>query len=325
MAISTEAPVLRAPAAGRVEISGRLYKGIPCRIACAGSEAIVRAGWDLLLRIDDIFNVYRADSELGAINAAGPGRHACSPWLHACLSLAREAQEVSDGAWSAAMLPLVRLWRSAGGSGPDPAALAAAVAAADPGAWTLHRDAVTIHRPLAFDLGGLAKGFAVDRVVEHLREAGVSDYLVQVGGETACAGTAPSGGRHRIGIPHPDDPDQAFCAIIQDPGTGLCGSTSGSYRQGLTTTAGAAHHIIDPRTGWPMPASAASLTLVFRGPGRNAWADGLTTALTVQGPQALAGVCARSGAVGFGLRREATGELLASTTAGWAALLTDDG
>lgn len=325
MATSTDTPILSAPAPGRVEISGRLYKGIPCRIACAGSEAIVRAGWDLLLRIDDVFNVYRSDSELGTINAAGPGRHACSAWLRACLALAAEAQEVSDGAWSATMLPLVRLWRASAGGEPDPEALAEAVAAADPASWSLHREAVTVHRPLAFDLGGLAKGFAVDRVVEHLREAGVSDYLVQVGGETACAGIAPSGGLHRIGIPHPDDPDNAYSAIIQDPGSGLCGSTSGSYRQGLVTGAGTAHHIIDPRSGRPLPASAASLTLVFRGPGRNAWADALTTALTVQGPQALAQVCARSGAAGFSLRRDATGELLASATAGWAALCTDDG
>lgn len=308
-----------------VEIAGPLYKGIPCRIAATADAAVVVEGWDLLLRIDDIFNVYRSDSELGAINAAGPGRHACSPWLRACLSLASEAQEVSEGAWSATMLPLVRLWRASAGGEPDPAALAEAVAAADPAGWSLHRDAVTIHRPLAFDLGGLAKGFAVDRVVEHLREAGVSDYLVQVGGETACAGIAPGGGLHRIGIPHPDDPDSAYSAIIQDPGSGLCGSTSGSYRQGLTTPTGTTHHIIDPRSGRPLPASAASLTLVFRGPGRNAWADALTTALTVQGPQALAEVCARSGAAGFSLRRDATGVLLASATPGWAALRTEDG
>ena len=80
-------------------------------------------------------------------------------------------------------------------------------------------------KPLWIDLGGIAKGFAVDLAVAELRSHGIADLVVQVGGETAVAGPP-----HRLGIPHPDDPDGSWCAVLRDPGQGLSGSTSGDYR-----------------------------------------------------------------------------------------------
>lgn len=300
-----------SPAPGRVEIAGELYHGIPCRICAAAGHDTVAAAWQVLERIDGVFNVHRADSELGQINARGPGIHPVSPWLSACLRIAREVEELSGGAWSATMLPLVRLWRQAARSGSQPSAesIAGAVAVAH-GAWALDGDRLHLRAPgAAFDLGGIAKGFAVDLAVAELRRAGVGDLLVQVGGETACCGRSPEGGPHRIGLPHPDDPDGAWCAIIQDPGQGLGGSTSGDYRLG--------QHILDPRSGWPAAMGLSSVTCVFPSLGSNALADGLTTAISVLGPDALAGLARATGCDGFILRRDPMRGLLQSATPGW--------
>lgn len=222
------------------------------------------------------------------------------------------------------MLPLVRCWRQARDCEPDAGVLAAGVAAAHD-AWDLDGETLIVHKHGGFDLGGLAKGFAVDQVVDYLHRHGIEDYLVQVGGETACAGHADHGGPHRVGIPHPDDPDGSWCAVLRDPGTGICGSTSGDYRQGyLTAAARHRHHIIDPRSGQPVSNGAASITCVFTGSGHNALADGLTTALSVAGTQALAALCGEYGCAGMALRRDPDLGLRAIATATWADLTVDD-
>jgi FAD:protein FMN transferase len=301
------------PAPGRVEITGALYHGIPCRIRAVACADVVADAWRILERIDAVFNVYRDDSELGMINVRGPGVYQVSPWLSGCLRVAQEVEALSGGAWSATMLPVVRLWRQAARSGSAPAAdaITGALAGAH-GAWALDGDRLHLRTSgAAFDLGGLAKGFAVDQVVAQLRSTGVDSLLVQVGGETACQGRSPDGGPHRIGIPHPDDPDGAWCAIIQDPGQGLGGSTSGDYRLG--------QHILDPRSGRPAASGLSSVTCVFPTLGSNALADGLTTAISVLGPDGLAPLARATGCEGCLLRRDPARGLLQSMTPGWSA------
>lgn len=310
-----------------VELRGALYHGIPCRIRIAPADhAAVRAGWDVLERIDAVFNVHRNDSELGVINALGSGQHRVSPWLAACLQVAQGVEALSGGAWCATMLPLVRLWRQAArvGSAPDPSVVLA-IRATCTDAWSLEGNLLTVHRHgAAFDLGGLAKGYAVDLVVELLRARGITSLLVQVGGETACLGDAAEGGAQRIGIPHPDDPDGAWCAVLRDRGDGLCGSTSGDYRQPVQVAGDARHHILDPRSGQPAAAALASVTCVFTGTGHNALSDGLSTAATVLGPSSLGPLAAATGAEFMALRRTDDGTLMASITPGWKRLLADE-
>lgn len=308
------------------ERAGELYHGIPCRVRCAGEAAAAQAAWAALERIDAVFNAHRADSELGRINAAGPGVHRVSPWLADCLALAGAIEAGSGGAWSAAMLPLVRLWREAARAGrePDADAVARCADAARDG-WRLAGDRLEVRRAgIAFDLGGIAKGFAVDRAVEELRARGVDHLLVQVGGETACLGAADANGRpHRIGIPHPDDPDGAWCALLTAPADGMCGSTSGDYRLGVEVAGVRRHHLLDARTGRPADNGVVSATCVFSGLGRNALADGLSGALTVLGPAALPGLCAGCGCEAMLLRRDPQRGLLAAASPGWSTYASD--
>lgn len=310
---------------GRCEIRGALYHGIPCRIGTGAADpADVRAAWRILERIDDVFNVHRDDSELGAINAAGPGVHRLSPWLAGCLATARRIEAISDGAWCATMLPLVRLWRAAAGAGgePEAPAIADARAACASDAWEADGERLQVRRAgVAFDLGGLAKGYAVDLVVAHLCEHGVRDFLVQVGGETACRGSAPAGGPHRIGIPHPDDPEGSWCAVLRDPGAGLCGSTSGDYRLGFTVAGRRRHHIMDPRSGRPAEAMLASVTCAVPAVGGNALLDGISTAASVLGAGSLMRLATAAGCEVLALRRDCASGLMATATRGWHALV----
>jgi thiamine biosynthesis lipoprotein len=171
------------------------------------------------------------------------------------------------------------------------------------------------------DLGGLAKGLAVDLAVERLRAAGIGDYLVQIGGETAVAGHDAEGERHRLGIADPEAPDQRLRGLVCDPGDGLCLATSGNYRQPVLIDGREYYHILDPRSGNPADTAVCSVTVALPGHGRNAEADALSTAGVVLEAEAFGRLIAQRGGWCLVLIRDPAGSCRAFASPGWAALV----
>ncbi|HEV2373814.1 MAG TPA: FAD:protein FMN transferase [Streptosporangiaceae bacterium] len=144
--------------------------------------------------------------------------------------------------------------------------------------------------PGGFDPTGLVKGWAVERALAVLRDAGVPAALVNGGGDVATYGCLPSGHPWRVGIQHPWRPHALACVIE----TTACVATSGSYERGP--------HLIDPRTSRPAT-MAASATVT--GP-HLALADALATALAVAGDQVLPLICAVPGYEAYLIRPDGT-------------------
>ena len=127
------------------------------------------------------------------------------------------------------------------------------------------------------DLGGIAKGYAVDLAVDRIRKMGVTDAIVDAGGDLRAIG------RHgdrpwRIGIRNPKGP--GVIASLQTRGDESI-FTSGDYERYFTYKGKRYHHIIDPRTGYPS-VGAASVTVIDRDAAK---ADAAATALMIAGPK----------------------------------------
>jgi thiamine biosynthesis lipoprotein len=144
--------------------------------------------------------------------------------------------------------------------------------------------------PGGYDPTGLVKGWAVDRALDALRQAGLPAALVNGGGDLAAFGGPAPGEPWRAGIRHPWRPD-ALAAVLEVHGAV---ATSGSYERGA--------HLVDPHTGRPA-CRAASATVT--GPGL-AMADALATALAVGGDEALAAVAGLPGYAGYLIRPDGT-------------------
>jgi thiamine biosynthesis lipoprotein len=128
------------------------------------------------------------------------------------------------------------------------------------------------------DLGGLAKGYAVDRAVAVLREWGVSAALVHAGQSTVYAlGDLPEGGGWRVDLRSPDDPTETLGRLP------LCDAALSGSGQRLHGP-----HIVDPRTGQPAGARAAWAIAPT-----GALADGLSTAFVVMSPEEAESLCGR--------------------------------
>jgi FAD:protein FMN transferase len=124
------------------------------------------------------------------------------------------------------------------------------------------------------DLSAIAKGFAVDRVGERLRELGITDFVFELGGEILVGD-----GEWEVAIEAPDPATRTIARTMKLSNRAV--ATSGNYRQFNPATDGLSSHIIDPKTGTPMIRPPSSVTVYAKD---CATADAWATALFVLGP-----------------------------------------
>jgi thiamine biosynthesis lipoprotein len=133
------------------------------------------------------------------------------------------------------------------------------------------------------DVNAIAQGYSVDVVSRYLGSIGLSDYLVEIGGEVMAVGTK-GGNPWKVGIDRPEDnnmiPGQALQAIIKV--SDLAVSTSGNYRKFYVEDGIKYSHTIDPKTGYPAKNRLLSATIVAHD---CTIADGIATACMVMGKE----------------------------------------
>ncbi|MEZ5542218.1 MAG: FAD:protein FMN transferase [Pseudomonadota bacterium] len=205
------------------------------------------------------------------------------PALRPLVTEANRLSRLSDGLFNPVLGKLIAIWGFQGnplpaGVQPDPAAikhwLANAPTVED---IDIEGSRIVSHNPqAAYDLGGFAKGYAVDRVIELLRGQGIENAIINAGGDLRAIGT--HGNRPwRIGIRHPRR--EGILASIDSSGdTSIF--TSGDYERLFEVDGQRFHHILDPRTGYPARGTSA-VTVVYSS---GAVADAAATALFVAGP-----------------------------------------
>ncbi len=117
---------------------------------------------------------------------------------------------------------------------------------------------------VTMNFNAIAKGYSSDVIAGELRKLGVENYLVEVGGEIACKGKSPSGGKWSVGIDKPEEGNIIQGAHIQDilllSGGGL--ATSGNYRKYYEEDGKIYSHTINPKTGYPVRHNLLSATIL---------------------------------------------------------------
>jgi thiamine biosynthesis lipoprotein len=275
--------------------------------------------------LDDVerrMSLYRADSELTRFNRhASAAPFAMSAELFSVFAQAAGISRLSDGAFDVTVAPLVETW----GFGTEkrqqiPAAARVQSSRATVGYRSLQLDPqtrrVTKLRPDAqADLGGIAKGFGVDRAARVLDEAGVDHYMLEAGGEVRTRGVNAQSRPWRIGIEEPDAMPQRARRVVPLSGQSL--ATSGDYRIYFERDGRRYSHEIDPATAAPIAHGLASVSVAASDCMR---ADALATALIVLGPQRGWALAQREGIAAHFIVRDAQGRLHDRTTDAFASL-----
>ena len=203
-------------------------------------------------------------------------------------ALIRETQRLaarSEGLFNPAIGKLVGLWSfhrdKPGGPLPDPEEIARIVHA-NPrmSDLSVQGDAVTSTNPsVQLDFGGYAKGYALDRAADLLRENGIKDALVNVGGNIMALGDH-AGRPWFIGL---DSPRGGGFLATLDLKDGEAIGTSGDYRRYYEIDGMRYSHIIDPRTGYPVPGVQSVTVLVAKQPGAGALSDAASKPIFIEG------------------------------------------
>ena len=235
-------------------------------------------------RLSSILSRHDPASKLSILNRTGqltaaPGE------LVSVLEQAQACSELTGGAFDVTVLPLVELYRGHyaeeyGGvqnpPPPDEEAVAQVRKLVGYKMLTLKGRDVTLAKPgMAVTLDGIAKGYIVDQATDLLRLRGMTQMLVEAGGDISLRGMRYDGKPWRVGIVHPRA-ITGYYEVIESSNGSI--TTSGDYEAAFTADY-RHHHIIDPRTGYS-PTELSSATVLAN---ETAYADALSTAALVMG------------------------------------------
>jgi thiamine biosynthesis lipoprotein len=224
-------------------------------------------------RLEAVLSEWRDDSEVGQINLNPEHWVHVGPETYTVIARALDEGKASKGAFDITFQAMSNLWKFGSAADAEPKLPSKAeielrrklvdyrTVELDPSA-----QAVRIPKDHKIGLGGIAKGYIVDRAAAVLKKAGIAAFLVQAGGDLYGAGRKPDGSPWVSGIQDPRGAQGVFFATIEL--TDHAFSTAGDYARSYVIGKRRYHHIIDPHTGYPATASR-SVTV---------WAEDATTA-----------------------------------------------
>lgn len=272
----------------------------------------------VLTRFDALHQQLHAwqPSELSRLNAAlaQGGRATVTPELAAMLRDAQAQSIQSDDLFNPAIGGLIALWgfhaETPQSRVPDAAAIAGWVKQ-QPRMGELHIENNTVwsdNPAVQLDLGGYAKGRALDDAVAILKAHGIQNALVNIGGNVIALGQ--HGDRPwRVGIQHPRKPGTLATLDLLD---GEAIGTSGDYQRYFEAGGRRYCHVIDPRSGWPTT-GMQSVTILLRGAHAGTRSDALSKPLFIDGAARLADHAAQLGIRDY-LAVDASGKMVRSPT-----------
>lgn len=242
-------------------------------------------------RLDDInrsMSTYLPDSEITRFNHLQHiGEKFCpSEDFFSVMSGGERMFRITEGAWDGTVGPLVELWgfgrTSRKPAIPSGEEIEKALSEVGFKKIDIIADGCFIKRQpnVTVDLGSIAKGYGVDAVSEIIRNFGIDNFLVEIGGEIFASGVRKDGKRWRVGINTPSKkaaPDSVYRVVkLQD----MAFATSGNYRNYFEINGQIFSHILDPRTGRPIDNGLVSVSIVAE---NCTVADGLATGIMVLG------------------------------------------
>ena len=200
-------------------------------------------------RIDDLMSHYKPESQLSRINQhATEAPVVVDKELFDLIKLSTHYSEITDGAFDITYASVGYLYNYPEHIRPTEEQIKAALPAVN---WRnmkfdeANHSVFFEHKGMRIDLGGIGKGYAVDRGIEILQKRGIEHAVVTAGGDTRIIGDR-MGRDWLVAIRHPDDPAKVVTRI---PLSNAAVSTSGDYERYFDENGVRYHHIIDPRTG----------------------------------------------------------------------------
>jgi len=257
------------------------------------SKEAVEESFQKLDELDKMASTTISESDVYKINScSGKSYVKVHPEILKMIETSIEYSKLSDGAFDITLGPIINLW----GIGTDNERLPSdeeikaklKLVGYDQISINENDNSIMLKKEgMAIDLGGIAKGFAADEVLKIYKKYNIENGLINLGSSSIYAlGKNKDNNQWSVGIKHPRSEDSNnYIGIIRLSNESL--STSGDYERFFIKDNKRYHHIIDPKTGYPVDNGAMSDTIVIDGgtPDNGMLADILTTTVFTLGPE----------------------------------------
>ena len=274
-------PVFAADAEKK-SVSGFYMDTIITLTAYTDDEEVLNDALKECGRYDRLLSRTQEDSDVWRINHAEGKPVTVSDDTITILKTALQVSEMSDGAFDVTIAPASTLWDFTSGAAvlPDADQLKAAAEKVDYTKLSIEGNTVTLPKGMMIDLGGIAKGYAADKVKEYLAGRGVESAILSFGGNIVALGLKPGGKPWKVGIRDIDGGPADYMLISRNFGGSTV--TSGIYERGFDLDGVRYHHLLDAETGWPVQNELASVTIFSES---SMLGDALSTAAFVLGTE----------------------------------------
>ena len=249
-----------------------------------GGEAAVEETEQMLYDLDALLSRTREGSQVWELNHSG-GPMTPEEDLAELLVRSEHYTRETGGTFDITIAPVVEAWNFTGEEPRVPEEAELADLLDRVGMFHIHWEdgQVRLDPGTEIDLGGIAKGWASDRVVEIYEAHEIPRGLVYLGGNMLAWGSRPDGTPWRIGVQDPHDPEGYLGVLSLEDAFAI---TSGGYQRYFEDEGEIYHHIVDPATGYPAESGLDSVTVVAdKTFGNGAMCDALSTALFVMGEE----------------------------------------
>lgn len=230
--------------------------------------------------LNHIFSNYDSSSELSVINQqAGKAKTYASPLMWELILLSKQAYEKSMGTYNIAMGPLTQIWRIARREKqfPSKTKIEAALLQCDFSHLEINEidHSINLKKGMQIDFGGIGKGYIAQKIVQYLNSQGISECLVDAGGDMVLGNAPPQKKGWSIGV---NQPEKTMDLLPQNLLLhNLSVATSGDVYQFIEHHQKKYSHIINPKTGYGIT-SLRNVTVIARD---GALADWLATACSI--------------------------------------------
>jgi len=245
-----------------------------------GNEKAIREAFEALKKVDLLMSTYKEDSEISILNREGKAQ--VSEETLEVIEDAIKFSNLTDGAFDITCRPLINLWKKAKKEEKVATEMEIEEAISLVGYQRIILEGNQIRlekKGMQIDLGGIAKGYAVDKAIEALKKNGIKRALVNAGGDLYALGIDPQGEKWQIGVQDPREEDKIIDIIkVKDKAV----ATSGDYRRYFTLEGKRFSHIVNPKTGLTVQDVPMSVTII--GPDATT-TDALSTGVFVLGPE----------------------------------------
>lgn len=242
-----------------------LGTAITLQVFGARDKSVINDSFTLIDHYEDLLTVNRDESEVMDVNhAAGKHPVQVSSGTYDLVKLAVEKSRENFG-FNALIGPVVKLWAIGFKNAHVPTAeqIKERMALIDPFKVDLNDADQTIFlqkEGMELDLGGIAKGWIADRIKDYWRAYGVHAGIINLGGNILLVGDSPkrTSGQWSVGVQDPKESRGNNIASVMVPECSAV--TSGTYERYLEVDGHKYHHLIDPRTGYPVETDLAGVT-----------------------------------------------------------------